>query len=288
VRPQELVEVRAGEVEGRASEIDRDCGIVADAMTPRPKRTRETPNAPTVPTEVEGIWAAVKDRTARQLFHADASKRLAAVAALERKHPGHAPRATLLLAAAVGEPSSQVRAAMLSMIASTGYFCAWRECARLRAAARVFVDDPDPAVRAALALCFEAMPVPVVADDVGWIAALVTTPEGERDAIYGAMTAMLVRTVRQGVAVDEALAVLAQMMEHRAFGYRARWAALELGPLGARLAPALTAWVESGADDAVDAAGILARCTAGSQNARVVAALTSLRDRQTQDAWVGG
>jgi hypothetical protein len=56
VRPQELVEVRAGEVEGRASEIDRDCGIVADAMTPRPKRTRETPNAPNVPTEVEGIW----------------------------------------------------------------------------------------------------------------------------------------------------------------------------------------------------------------------------------------
>ncbi len=239
-----------------------------------------------VPAGVETIWEAVTDRTARQLFHASESKRLAAVTALARKHPGRGPRAELLLAAAPREPASAVRAAMLSLVATAGYYVAWRACVRLRADVPIYVADPDPAVRAALAQCIAVMAVPMVADDVGWIAAMVASPDEATDAVFASAAVMLVRMVRQGVAVNEASAVLARMALHPQFGYHARMVALAPGPLRAVLAPALVAWIEAAPADAFEVASILARCGPGPHGARAVAVLEALRARQGDNAWV--
>lgn len=255
-------------------------------MATTPRSPRKAPSNAAVPPAVQAIWAAIKDRTARQLFHPDEARRLDAVAALEKKHPGYDARARLLLHAALRETSASVRAAMLAVVASTAYHTAWREYALLREHLDTFADDPTPATRVALARCLELMPIPLRPKDLGWIAALLETPEGDCDAVYASACAMVARAMRQGVATDEAIAIFTRMMRHPTFGYRARWEVTTLGPRGADLLPPLIARVEDDADDANHLAGIILRCGSSPHDRRVIAALEALRDRRPQDGWV--
>lgn len=248
--------------------------------------SRKAPSNAAVPAAVQAIWATVKDRTARQLFHPDEARRLAAVAALEKKHPGYDARSRLLLHAALQEPSASVRAAMLAQVASTAYHTAWREYALLREHLDTFADDPTPATRVALARCLELMPIPLRPKDLGWIAALLESPEGDSDPVYASACVMVARAIRQGVATDEAIAIFTRMMRHPTFGYRARWEVTTLGPRGVELLPPLIARVEDNADDANHLAGIIVRCGSSPHDGRVIAALEGLRDRRPQDGWV--
>ncbi|MFO0629425.1 MAG: hypothetical protein U0325_27870 [Polyangiales bacterium] len=255
-------------------------------MATTPRSPRKAPGNTAVPPAVQAIWATIKDRTARQLFHPDEARRLEAVAALEKKHPGYDARARLLLHAALQEPLGSVRAAMLGLVASTAYHTAWREYALLREHLDTFAEDPTPATRVALARCLEQMPIPLRPKDLAWIAALLETPEGDCDAVYASACAMVARAIRQGVATDEAIAILSRMMRHPAFGYRARWEAPALGPRCQDLLPSLIARVETDADDAHHLAGILVRCGSGPHDRRVIAALEALRDRRASGGWV--
>jgi hypothetical protein len=247
---------------------------------------RKAPSNAAVPPAVQAIWATLKDRTARQLFHPDEARRLAAVAALEKKHPGYDSRARLLLHAALQEPSASVRAAMLARVASTAYHTAWREYALLREHLDTFADDPTPATRVALAQCLAQMPIPLRPRDLGWIAALLEAPEGDCDPVYASACAMVARAIRQGVATDEAIALYTRMMRHPVFGYRARWEVTTLGPRSAELLPPLIARVEDDADDANHLAGIILRCGSSPHDRRVIAALEALRDGRASDGWV--
>lgn len=255
-------------------------------MATTPRSPRKAPGKSPVPPAVQAIWESVKDRAARQLFHPDEALRLAAVAALEKKHPGYDLRARLLLHAALQEPSARVRAAMLALVAATAYFTAWREYALLREHLDTFADDPTPATRIALARCLEQMPIPLRPRDLGWIAALLETPEGDCDAVYASACVMVARAIRQGVATDEAIALYARMMRHADFGYRARWEVPTLGARCVDLLPPLIARVEDGADDATYLAGIILRCGSTPHDRRAIAALESLRDRSSTDGWV--
>jgi hypothetical protein len=255
-------------------------------MATTPRSPRKATGNSNVPPAVQAIWATIKDRTARQLFHPDETLRLAAVTALEKKHPGYDLRARLLLHAALQEPSASVRAAMLALVAATAYFTAWREYALLREHLDTFADDPAPATRIALARCLELMPIPLRPKDLAWIAALLETPEGDCDAVYASACAMVARAIRQGVATDEAVALYTRMMRHPAFGYRARWEVPTLGARCVDLLPPLIARVEDGADDAKHLVGIILRCGSTPHDRRAIAAIESLRDRSSTEGWV--
>lgn len=235
-----------------------------------------------VPSHVTATWAQIKNKIALQLFHGDPEKRLAAVAALLDKFNYYDRRGALLLAAAIDDPDPRVCAAMLRGVAQTGRYLAWTEILRLRSHGERFSQNPDPAVRAALALLLAATLAPPEPDDVPWLAALLDDPSAQDERVFDAVALLLARLASTGA--PGACDAFARAARLPTVGPRALWRFHIIGDARRALVPLL---IELSAGDSIaatSAALLLARIEPLDDPARAIAAIESLRDRRP-DGW---
>ncbi|MBL8679361.1 MAG: hypothetical protein JNK05_09360 [Myxococcales bacterium] len=246
------------------------------------KKGAKAPPLP-VPERVQWIWDEIKHKTMRQLFDPSADKRRAAVAALAEKFNYYDRRQALLVAALFDEPAPSVRRAMLEAIASLRGYALWQDIARMREGAARFIADDDPAVRLALARCFDAMPVALVPEDIAWLDALVPHAQSRDDLRLIAKLAS--QAAARGVAASEAIALVARVAKHPTEGWHALSAAeiLDHEPAMKELLIELT---EHECHASPCAAKRLALAFADTANPRAIAALDAYGSRLETDRWV--
>jgi len=236
-----------------------------------------------VPSHVAATWAQIKNKIALQLFHSAPEKRLAAVAALLDKFNYYDRRGALLLAAAIDDPDPRVCAAMLRGVAQTGRYLAWSEILRLRSHADRFSKNPDPAVRAALALLLAATLAPPEPDDVPWLAALLDDPGAQDERVFDAVALLLARLASTGA--PGACDAFARAVRVPTVGPRALWKFNLAGDARRALVPLLSELIAGDSAAAPSAALLLARVEPLEDPSRAIAAIESLRDRRPDCTW---
>lgn len=257
----------------------------ARRMATSKKSAKAKPAPLPTPPRVQSIWEEIKNKTALQLFHPSPEKRIEAVAALKDKFMYYEKRGTLLLAAALDDPDTAVRTAMLEAVAHTGSYMAWSEARRLREHAKAFVAVDDPGLHLALAKCFAEIPVPLVDSDLPWIMALVDGPAGQDANAFSVVVRLITRAIRTGVAQREALAAYERLLRHPAHGGRALWLFSELNEHRATLVPVLIELCAQGGEIGSAAVTALAFVGPTQHDSRAISTLEALRDADLERAW---
>lgn len=250
------------------------------------KKTAKPKPAPLpCPAEVLDVFAALKNKSAQQLFHPDPAKRIAAVWALKEKFFYYEDRARLLIAAALVEPEPAVRVAMLAVIADTAGYIAWQQVVQLRDNAQRFADDPL-AARASLAQCFLAARVPLAPSDLRWIESVLDEPTTLDERVYQTLAQLVARAVRHDVDRPGAQALYARMLRDPRAQRGACWEIAALGALAHPMIPALIAIIEGREPAFYEAWKALVRLGPSAHDLAALAALERAKQHEPSYAWL--